>query len=209
MTWLSNLDLIRFFEFYLTVAFVLSTAMRIRQYEAIIKLVRAVPDRWPRLLALVRQHHSIFLSGSTILPGLLALGLCLVNSLACRLVWPDARLTVGTLREIWSAVPFLVLFGVAMLAVDTYATFTVGCIDRSMLEEYFDQAEYWLRSWTAPVIRVFTLGYINPRQMVAVEVRKALLAASQLLNVTLWWVTAQVALRIAFGLALWLSWAFS
>ena len=40
-----------------------------------------------------------------------------------------------------------------------------------MLEKYFDQAEYWLRPWTAPVVRVFTFGYINPRQMVATEVR--------------------------------------
>src|SRR5262249_49397814 len=96
-----------------------------------------------------------------------------------------------------------------MLGVDVYATFRVGEVDRRLLEEYFDQAEYWLRSWVTPVVRIFTLGYINPRHMVTVEVRRALLQASQLLNSTLWWVSVQVALRIAFGLALWLTYAWS
>jgi hypothetical protein len=94
-----------------------------------------------------------------------------------------------------------------MVGVDLYSTFRVGEIDRSLLERYFDQAEYWLRSWVAPVVRIFTLGYINPRKMVAAEVRKALEEASKVLNTTLWWVSLQVALRVAFGLTLWLTWA--
>ena len=98
---------------------------------------------------------------------------------------------------------------IGMLVVDLYGTFRVGKVDRSLLEKYFDQAEYWLRSWAAPVIHVFTFGYINPRKMVNEEVRKALLEASRLLNSTLWWVSMQVSLRIAFGLGLWLSWAWS
>jgi hypothetical protein len=206
---LSDLNLIRFFEFYLALTFVLSTAVRVRQYEAIIRLVRAVPERWPRLLKLVREHHAIFLTWATVLPTILALALCIVNTLACRLLWPDARLTAGMLPGLWAAVPILGLLGTAMLAVDSYATFSVGEVDRALLEQYFDQAEYWLRSWVAPVVHVFTLGYISPRRMVAVEVQKALVEASRLLNSTLWWVVAQVGLRIAFGLALWLTWAWS
>jgi hypothetical protein len=209
MTGLWDLNLIRFFDFYLALAFLASTAMRLRQYEAVIRLVRALPERWPRLLKLVKQHHSIFMTWTTVLPALLALVLYLVHSLACRLVWPHAALTVGALIEFRWAVAFVTLLGIAMLAVDLYATFKVGELDRSMLERYFDQAEYWLRSWVAPVVHVFTLGYISPRRMVAVEVRKALLETSRLLNTTLWWVCGQVGLRIAFGLALWLTYAFS
>jgi hypothetical protein len=102
-----------------------------------------------------------------------------------------------------------VVSGLAMLGVDGYATFRVGQLDRALLEKYFDLAEFWLRSWVAPVVRVFTLGYINPRKMVTVEVRKALGEASRLLNSTLWWVSLQVSLRIAFGLALWITWGWS
>ena len=45
--------------------------------------------------------------------------------------------------------------------------------------------------------------------MVASEVEKALVQASRLLNNTLWWVIAQTSMRIAFGLSLWLTWAWS
>jgi len=209
MAGLWDLNLIRFFEFYLALAFVASTAMRLRQYEAVVRLVRAVPQRWPRLLKLVREHHSIFLTWATVLPGAFALGLCLLHTLACRLIWPHAELTVRGLSELPVAVPIILLLGIAMLGVDLYGTFRVGQVDRNLLERSCDQAEYWLRSWVAPVVHVFTLGYINPRRMVAVEVRKALLEASRLLNTTLWWVSGQVGLRIAFGLALWLTYAFS
>jgi hypothetical protein len=209
MAGLWYLDLIRFFEFYLALAFVASTAMRFRQYEAVVRLVRDVPERWPRLLKLVKEHHNIFLTWATALPAVLALALLLLHTIACRLVWPHAALTVGRLSELRPAVPFVTLLATAMLAVDLYATFKVAQVDRRLLERYFDQAEYWLRSWIAPVVHVFTLGYINPRRMVAVEVQKALVEVSRLLNTTLWWVSGQVGLRLAFGLALWLTYAFS
>src|SRR5262249_38293123 len=83
----------------------------------------------------------------------------------------------------------------------------VAPINQAEMEKYFDQAEFWLRSWTAPVVRVFTLGRIHPRRMVAIEVRIALVNSSRLLNSTLWWVVIQAGLRIAFGLSLWGSYA--
>jgi hypothetical protein len=209
MAELWQLNLIHFFEFYLALAFALSTGVRIRQYQAIIRLIRVVPDRWPRLLRLVKEHHAIFLTWSTALPTLLALVLCVLNTLACRLVWPQANLTTGMVRGLWVAIPILLLSGVAMFVVDGYATFAVGTIDRPQIEKYFDQAEFWLRSWVAPVVRAFTFGYVNPRKMVAVEVQKALMQASQLLNSSMWWMTVQVSLRIVFGLSLWLTWAWS
>jgi hypothetical protein len=101
----------------------------------------------------------------------------------------------------------VVPFGLAMFAVDLYGIVVVGGFDRAQMEQYFDQAEYWLRSRAATVVHIFTLGFINPRRMVATEVRKALVAASELLNTTLWWVSLQVSLRLAFGLSLWLTWA--
>ena len=64
-------------------------------------------------------------------------------------------------------------------------------------------------SHTAIVVRVFTFGFVNPRRLVTVEVRRALIDASRLLNTTLWWVIGQTGLRLAFGLALWLTWALT
>jgi hypothetical protein len=209
MQWIWELNLIHFFNFYLGMAFLASTYMRVTQYRAIVSLVRSVPGRWPRLFQLVTRHGRVFLTWSTILPAVLAFALFAINMLASRLVWPQVDLTIAGLLEHAAALPIVVLLGLVMLGVDGYATFRVGEVDRQMMQQYFDQAEYWLRSWTAPVVRIFTLGYINPRQMVAVEVSKALLEASKLFNSTLWWVSVQISLRVAFGLSLWLTYAWT
>jgi hypothetical protein len=200
-----DLDLIRLFAFYLWLVFFLSTFVRIRQYETIVRIVQALPERWPKLMKLVREHHSVFLTWSTVLPAVLALTLSLVHTLAYRLLWP--HLTISEIAHFHFTAVLVLLSGIAMLCVDFYATFRFGRIDQSLLEGYFDQAEYWLRSWVAPVVHIFTLGYVNPRKIVHAEVRKALIEASKLLNTTLWWVSLQVSLRVAFGLTLWLTWA--
>src|SRR5205807_1874601 len=109
---------------------------------------------------------------------------------------PPHGLTIARVMEHGPFLVTVVLCGAAMLGVDLYATFSAGEVDRESMQIYFDQAEYWLRSWTAPVVHAFTLGYIHPRRMVAVEVRKALVEASQLINSTLWWVSLQVGLRV-------------
>src|SRR5262249_44777324 len=100
MTWFWNLDLIRLFDFYLAFTFLLSIVLRVRQYEAILRIVRAVPSRWPRLFALVKQHRSIFLTRATLLPVIVALFLMLLQMLASRLVWEDAKLKLTDLGKV-------------------------------------------------------------------------------------------------------------
>src|SRR5262245_19782026 len=211
MDWLYSLKLIRLFDFYLTIAFVLSTVVRIRQYRTILQVVRAVPSRWPRLFALVREYRHLFLTWGTILPMVATLALWVGHTLFRRMVLSatDDDLTLGRLLELWAAWPFVLVSGVAMLGFDLYGAFNVAVIEQAELEKYFDQAEYWLRSWTAPVVHFFPLGYVNPRKMVAVEVQSALIEASKLLNRSMLWVAIQTILRLLFGLALWLTYAFS
>jgi len=204
-----NLNLIHLFDFYLMLALLAGVVQRFERYQAIGRLVLTGPSRWPRLLELVKHHRTIFLTWTTVLPGLLALGLSLAQLIASRRIWPQADLTAGQLAANWLAVAVVAPLGLAMLSVDAYGILVVGELDRALMEKYFDQAEYWLRSRTAHVVRVFTLGFINPRKMVNVEVRKALVEASRMLNTTLWWVTVQVGLRVAFGLSLWLTWALT
>jgi hypothetical protein len=210
MSWLFDLRLIRFFGFYLAVMFLLSTWVRLRQYGTIVRLVRSMPNRWPRLLVLVRQHVHIFLTWGTVLPLVLLLVIFSANLLASKWLWPLAdEFTVAQLAPLYPLWPLVLLCGSAMLVFDIWGITVVSAVDHQQLEKYFDQAEYWLRSWTAPVVRIFTLGRINPRHMVAVEVRSALVSSSRMLNSTLWWVVTQAGLRIAFGLSLWISYALS
>jgi hypothetical protein len=209
MSWLRSAELIRLFEFYLGVIFLLSTYLRLRQYWAVGSLLRAMPGRWPRLLEVIRQHYFIFGTWEMVLPAALSLGLLLIHTAACHWIWPHARLTVQDLSQLWPAVPIVLVLGLAMTAFDLYTMVRVGKIDRREIEKYFDQAEFWLRPWTAPVVRVMTLGYVNPRQIVSEEVRKALRELHRLSKSTLWWVSIQTGLRIAYGLALWLTFACS
>src|ERR1700730_11349060 len=139
MAWFRDLNLIHLFDFYLALAFLVSTALRVSHYREVVRLVRAVPGRWPHLLRLVKQHINVFLTWATVLPCVLALLLSAAHMLACRLIWPQATLTVGQLASLWRAVPGLLLLAAAMLGVDYYATFTVGEFDRKVMEKYFDQ----------------------------------------------------------------------
>src|SRR5579875_331160 len=208
MAWLLELRLIRFFGFYLAVMFLLSTWVRLRQYATIVQLVRSMPNRWPRLLTLVKQYIHIFLTWGTVLPLVLLLLIFTTNLLASQWLWPQAdEFTLAQLASLSPVWPVVLVCSLAMMAFDIWGITWVTPLDSAQLEKYFDQAEYWLRSWTAPVVRFFTLGRINPRQMVAAEVRSALVNASRMLNSTLWWVVVQAALRIACGLSLWLSYA--
>jgi hypothetical protein len=174
-------------------------------------LVLATPGRWPRLLQLIQKNKAIVLSWTTFIPGLLALALSLLQVLASRLVWPEAGvpprgLTAGRLAEHWHFLVIVLPLFVAVLCLDLYSLFFVAAVNRAGVEKYFDQAEYWLRSGTAHIVRFFTLGYINPRSMVTVEVRKALHQFSLLLHSTFSWVIMQTGLRLLFGLSLWLIW---
>ncbi len=208
MAWLLELRLIRFFGFYLAVMFLLSTWVRLRQYATIVRLVRSMPNRWPLLLQLLKQHIHIFLTWGTVLPLVLLLTVFALNLIASKWLWPQAdEFTLAQLMPLYPLWPVVFALGAAMTAFDIWGVVRVAPIDQAEMEKYFDQAEFWLRSWTAPVVRVFTLGRINPRRMVAVEVRTALINSSRLLNSTLWWVVIQAGLRIAFGLSLWGSYA--
>jgi hypothetical protein len=203
---LVNLNLIRFLDFYFTLMLFISIYLRVGQYREALGLALTGPGRWPRLLDLVKRHRTIFLTWSTILPALLALLLAVIQLVASRQLWPQADLSAGQLGEHWGFLIAIAPLGLAMLFVDVWGALVVGKIDRAEMEKYFDQAEYWLRSHTAHVVRIFTLGYVNPRAMVDVEVRKALLEVSRLLQSNLWWWVTQTGLRAAFGLALWSTW---
>jgi hypothetical protein len=203
MSWLLDLRLISFFNVYLGLFFFLGTLARWRQYHTFAVLVHSMPGRWPRLMKLVGQYRHIFVTWGTVLPLGLMLFLWLANWVASTKLWPHADFTVAELVALWPALPVVALTGTAMVAFDVWGLLRAGRIDREQVEKYFDQAEYWLRSWAAPVVRVFTLGYVHPRRMVAEEVQKALVGASRLINSTLWWVCIQTGLRIAYGLSLW------
>ena len=210
MEWLLQLRPIPLFSFYLVFLFIAGTMLRLRQYNAVLSLIARLRSRWPNLTSLILSHRHIFLTWETYRPLVVVSSLVTINTLMSQFIWPQAKaFSVADLIAIWPAVPVVVLTGLAMAAFDIHGTLHIGEIDQAETEKYFDQAESWLRGWKAPAVRVLSLGYINPRQMVAKEVRAALEGATPWLHSTLRWFTIQTTLRIAFGLALWSSYAMS
>jgi len=214
MNWFWSLNLIHFLDFYFALMFFIGLIRRFGQYRSVANLVVTWPGRWPKLLNLVSEYRTIFWTWSMVMPALLALALWIAQMLASRFVFKvgtteDPLTFERLLFELWPALFIVGPLGAAMIGFDIYSLYLVGQIDRPMLEKYFDEAEYWLRSKTAHVVRVVSFGYINPRRMVAEEVEKALVQVGDMLNFTLWWVIVQMGLRFAFALSLWLTWAFA
>jgi hypothetical protein len=202
-----QLNLIHLFTFYLAAVFLLSTYRRLRQYHTITALVWSAPGRWPNVVQQIKKHWLMFLTWTTFRPMAIAIGLLLIQMICSRLIWPAANITLEDLLNEWWMLPVVGAAGVAMLGVDGYFIVRVGAIDRKETAKYLDEAEHWLTSWKSPLIRTLTLGYINPRKMVDIEVQKALEESKGLLQSTLWWMSAQAGIRIVFGLTLWVAWA--
>ena len=204
---MDSLNLIHLFTFYLAAMFFVSTMRRLQQYQDIARIVVAAPGRWPRVLQRIKKNWIVFMTWTTLRPAGLAIGLLLIQSVCSRLIWPRAAITLGDFRSEWWMLIPVGLAGLGMLAVDAYFLIAVGKIDPVETGKYLDEAEHWLRSWKAPLISTLTFGYINPKEMVDIEVKKAMEDGKGILHSSLWWISLQSGLRTLFGLTLWVAWA--
>ncbi|HVL13499.1 MAG TPA: hypothetical protein VM529_13110 [Gemmata sp.] len=207
MTSPTAINLIDALNYYLVLTFVVGTILRVRNYRAIIGMVYRFSGRWPKLRVLVGTHRGIFLRWPTVLPVLLTLGLLAANAWVSHFVWVDARVTPGDLWAHPLGLAAVAITGGLMGFLDFRSVFLFGRFDRAAVEAELDRAEHWLGSWKAPAIRFFTAGLVNPRRLVGEQVREALVKASLKANGQLWEMCLQIAARIAFGLALWITWA--
>lgn len=200
------LNLIRIFDFYVMLMFLISFFRRWQVYWNALRILYAVRGRWPKLIERLSEHKSVLLNWAFFRPALLALLLTIVQLVASRLIWPDAVITWPQLQAEWWLIPIILVTLLPMLAVDLYFIVRVGKFDHDETVKYFDMAERWL-GWKGPVVRWLTLGMVNPRRMVDEEVKKSLVAAQVTLSSSLWWATLQIGLRLLFGLTLWTVWA--
>src|SRR5438477_4004214 len=123
------LNLIRIFDFYLTVMFVLSFVRRWNVYVDAVRLLIAVRGRWPKLIQRLGEHKSLILNWSFFRPAILALGLTVTQLIASRVIWPHAVITGPQLQEQWWWIPVILVPLVPMLAVDLYFIIRIGKFD--------------------------------------------------------------------------------
>jgi hypothetical protein len=206
---LDTLNLLTVFNYYLIIGFIASTAINFRRYRAILGILYCFPSRWPKLLQLVNKHRSIFFGWPTLLAIGLAFLLMLSNSLAIRLIWTQAGVTLEQLGGHWLPLAAVLVAGGLMLFFDCQALWSVGHFDRGALEVNLDKAESWLKSWAAPALRMVTFGFINPRKIVGVEVQRALADANWVVIGGMWRLSLRTGTQFAVGLILWLTWALT
>lgn len=207
MTWVGSLNLIDALNYYLAAAFVVGTVLRVRTYRAVLGMVYESAGRWPKLRTVAKTHRAIFLRWPTVLPLLTTLALTLANTWASHSQDAQARVSPG---DLWShpvGLFAVVVTGGLMGFLDFRAVFLFGRFNRPEVEAVLDRAEHWLGSWTAPAIRVLSVGLIHPRRIVGERVRQALVEASLSVNGQLWETAVQILARAAFCLSLWLTWA--
>lgn len=200
------INLIRVFDFYVMLMFVISIVRRWAVYVDAVRILLAVRWRWPKLLARLNEHRSLILNRSFFRPVVLALAIAIAQLLASRIIFPQAILTIPQLVEEWWWIGLILVPMIPMLAVDLYFIIRIGQFDHDQTVKYLDQAESWL-GWKGPLVRVVTLGYINPQRLIDEEVRKSLTEYQSSLQRSIVWVTLQMGLRLLFGLTLWSVWA--
>lgn len=200
------LNLIRLFDFYVTLMFIISLMRRWDVYLNAIRIGIAVRGRWPKLIGRLGEHKSLILNWSFFRPAILAAVVTTVQLICSRLLFPKAVLTGPQLEQEWWLIPIILVPMIPMLCVDLYFILRVGRFDHDETVKYLDQAEKWL-GWKGPMVRVLTFGIVNPRQMVDTEMKKSLVEMQTTLTSSLWWVIAQTGLRFAFGFTLWTVWA--
>ena len=86
-------NLIRIFDFYLALMFLVGLVRRWTVYRDTFLLVVS-HGRWPKLLERIHEHKGLLLNISTMRPAALALGLMLTQIVASRMIWPQATLRV-------------------------------------------------------------------------------------------------------------------
>lgn len=201
-------NLIRLFDFYLAATLVISLVRRYRLYWDTAVLAFGFYGRWPKLVERLRLHHGVLLTADMLRPLIAAIVLTIVQFVCSRLVWPTATLPtdhVFSHSELW--IP-IILAAVPMVLIDLYFLVRVGRFDRDSTEGYLDYAEHWLASWKTPVVRLATLGYVNPQRIVDAEVVKGLESVGRMVGWASRWAAIQLACRVLFGLVMWLAWAF-
>ncbi|MFO0938424.1 MAG: hypothetical protein U0798_18125 [Gemmataceae bacterium] len=201
-------NLIRLFDFYLLLMFVIGLLRRFALYRDVVILTIATFIRQPNLVKRLSANRDVLMDGKTLRPIFFALLLMSIQLVMSRLIWPSATITIHEVSQTWWQAALLVVLFIPMVSVDVYFLARVGQIDRHEAKKHLARAEHWLSSWQGTAVKLVTFGYVNPRQMVDDQLRENLTWFRGTIQWSMWWVVVQVGLRVMWGVAIWLLWAF-
>jgi hypothetical protein len=207
LSWFDALNLIDAFNYYLIFVFLVGLGINFRKYRSLLGMVMSSPNRWPKLLELLKKHRTIFLGWPIMTMIGISFLMMVSNFIAIHFIWVQAQVSVAQIWTHKSVLLAVLILGSLMLFLDSRAAFRGSSFDRISVEKDLDKAESWLKSWMAPAVSIATFGFINPRKIVGVEVHRLLMEANWMMIGGLGRSSLRIAVQMSFGLSLWLSWA--
>jgi hypothetical protein len=197
------INLMASYERYLVLTFVLSLLLRFRQYHTNVRFAWAFPQQWPNVLEVIKKHSDIFLRWTTLLPVAVTLVILLTHTVCYRLVWSEAVVTPGGLREHLVVAAFLLPVSLWMICLDLSTLFRASQLDFAEIEKNLSKGEFALTSRALSALRVASLGFFNPRKLVENRVADSLHGVRLALLAQLRRWSFHTAVRITFGFLLW------
>lgn len=204
---LSALNLMTTYERYLILTFILSFLIRFRQYQSNVQFAWQFPQQWPSVLEVIKEHRSIFLRWTTLLPVAITLGILLVHTICYRLIWSEATVTPADLSNYIGVLLFLLPVSLWMVCLDLKTLFTASQLNFAEIEKNLEKGEFALTSRTMSALRFASLGFFNPRKYVEERVADSLHGVRMALLVQLRRWSFHTAVRITFGFLLWFGYA--
>ncbi|MCA9068459.1 MAG: hypothetical protein KDA84_06030 [Planctomycetaceae bacterium] len=195
------------YERYLFLTFLLSFLIRFRQYQSNVQFAWQFPQQWPSVLEVIKEHRSIFLRWTTILPVAITLGILLAHTICYRLVWSEAKVSPSDLSDDTVVLVFLLPVSLWMIFLDLKTLFTASQLDFAEIEKNLTKGEFALNSRAMTAVRFASLGLFNPRKYVENRVADSLHGVRLALIAQLRRWSFHTAVRITFGFLLWFGYA--
>jgi hypothetical protein len=195
------------YERYLILTFVLSVLIRFRQYQSNVRFAWQFPQQWPSVLEVIKQHSTIFLTWTTLLPVAITLGILLMHTLCYRVIWAEAAVSPAGLQSHGVVLACLIPISLWMVCLDLATLFRASQLDFAEIEKNLSKGEFALNSRAMSALRFATLGLFDPRKYVENRVADSLHGVRLALLAQLRRWSFHTAVRIAFGFLLWFGYA--
>jgi hypothetical protein len=189
-------DILRFFGWYITAAFVVSLFVRWRLYMAFYRIATFFAKECPNVFLLLHRHWPALVKNG-VTPLLVAYTLILALFFLCtRVVFPGSTLTLSEIERSPALLAMTVAGLGCMVAVDCWLIFSVGSIDAQFAQAELRYAEEWLGG---RIVRALDfLGKYNPiRAYADYQTRMVVQEFNALFRYNLKVMTFQVAIRSA------------
>lgn len=203
----TDLNLITLFEWYLLLTFLFSLAIRYQLYRSYVELFWSMPDKWPAMYDVIKQHSRSFLNWTMTIPVGIMLAIYLIHMISYRVIWTDADISPPDLFGSWIVWLPVITLMLAMLYNDFRGLIQITPVNFTDLQTNLRHGEFALNPKLSKWVRRLTLNKIDPKKIVESRVKDTLQWIRSAFLLQLRYQSFHTIVRIVFGFLLWTAWA--